>query len=149
MDEVNACSSGKVNWGKIGVFRPKIREGTKVVESITHLYTGKLADIYAEGIDDSFDIEQNWQAKAAEFKRGTRKHSFLGFWAKNHHAVMLPWQGNSDGLCDLVSAAQTKIHAATTSTKVEEAHDKLMEESLKVRQLQACRFCHCHCLISP
>ena len=90
VDYVHILQGGKANWSKIGILRPKHAADEDRLESTFHLYIKKGANIYAEEIDSSFHLDQDWLAKAAKFKRGSRSHSIIGFWKSVEHGAIMP-----------------------------------------------------------
>ena len=134
VDDVHIFAGGKFNRSNIRIFRPKHASDEDRLETIFHLYIKKEANIYGEDIDSTVDIDQNWLANAAKLKRGNRSHGIIGFWKSAEHGAMMPWSGHPQVLVDAVADAVAKINAITTSTKIEEAHDKFTEEFNKQRR---------------
>ena len=127
MDDMNVMKSGRVNSGKIGIFRAKKEGGSPNWSTVSHLYTKETVDIHDEQITPDFELEGNIAPKTAVFKKGSRAHTVLTMFTQTQQSAMAPWSGKSEILNAMVLQAVKKIHDASSGVKVQEDHDKLME----------------------
>ena len=125
---------GKVNWARVGLFRPFVDPDTKFVKYITHLFSGIQANIEAEQITQDFHFDNNWSSKSAQVVKGSRKHMVLDFFTADQKKQMGSWAGSCRDLNDQVGFIALKVEEAKqASSSMEVAKEELMQETKDAR----------------
>jgi len=138
VDGVHVLESGKVNWGKIGIFRATVRAGSKetddtIITSLKHVYSATAVDVSEEGITEDFDFDFNWSVKQAIFVRNSRKHAIWEFFkTPEQKKAIAPWSGNPKALQDAARAIKDDLARSTTSS-VEVTRSDLLKDTTEKR----------------
>jgi len=111
---VDVLTTGKVNWGRIGMFRatvgPSGEGGPTIITEVTHVYSGAKVNVAEEGITEDFVFDMNWNSRQAVLMRGTRKHVICDFFkTAEQKKAIAPWCGKCQSLQEIASEKNHEI----------------------------------------